>query len=102
VQGKVAGRPFDEVHGNGWRLIVTGFDPEDVGRDERRWFESIGGAVVALDEPDPVFDRWFRAHDTACALQRPDFYLYGTAATPSSATALLADLCHHLAQGGVT
>jgi 2-polyprenyl-6-methoxyphenol hydroxylase-like FAD-dependent oxidoreductase len=102
VQGKVDGRPFDAVHGNGWRLVVTGVDPAEIGRDERTWFESIGGAVVALDEPDAALDRWFTKHDTACALRRPDFYLYGTAATPSSATALLADLCHHLAQGGVT
>ena len=46
-----------------------------------------------------MFVRWFAEHDTTCALQRPDFYLYGTAPTAATATSLLADLRHHLAQG---
>jgi flavoprotein hydroxylase len=102
VQGQVGGRPLDDACGNGWRLVVTGVDPSELGQDERDWFTSIGGAVVPLDEPDAVFSRWFGEHDTACALQRPDFYLYGTAPTASSATALLADLRHHLARGATT
>ena len=101
VQGKVGGRLFDEVHGNGWRLVVLGADVENIGVDERDWFGSIGGAVVVLDDPDPHFLRWFTGHATACALQRPDFYLYGTATTAQQATALLADLRLHLA-GGTT
>jgi hypothetical protein len=99
VQGRVGGRPFDDVHGTGWRLVVAGTDPEQIGGAQRAWFETIGGAVVALDELDPTFSRWFAAHDTTCALQRPDFYLYGTATTADLATSLLDDLRHHLAQG---
>jgi 2-polyprenyl-6-methoxyphenol hydroxylase-like FAD-dependent oxidoreductase len=102
VQGRVGGRPFDEVHGNGWRLVVdagAAVDPAAIGGDQRTWFESIGGRVVALAEPDPTYSRWFAEHDTACALQRPDFYLYGTASGAASATSLLDDLRHHLAQG---
>jgi hypothetical protein len=87
VQGMVGGRLFDEVHGNGWRLVTTG---APIGAPD--WFTAIGGTVVALTEPDPWFDRWFAEHDTAYALQRPDFYLYGTAPTADAATALLADL----------
>jgi flavoprotein hydroxylase len=102
VQGHVGGRPMDDACGNGWRLVVTGVDPGELGQDERDWFTSIGGAVVPLDEPDAVLSRWFAEHGTACALQRPDFYLYGTAPTASSATALLADLRHHLARGATT
>ena len=70
--------------------------------DERGWFESIGGRVVALDDPDPLYVRWFAEHDTTCALQRPDFYLYGTAPTAATATTLLADLRNHLARGATT
>ena len=104
VQGKVGGRPFDEVHGNGWRLVVhgAGADAFAVRVGERAWFETIGGRIVTLDEPDPWFDRWFAEHDTTCALARPDFYLYGTAPTPETATSLLADLRRHLAEGALT
>jgi flavoprotein hydroxylase len=99
VQGKVGGRPFDAVHGNGWRLVVRDADVERIGTDERAWFETIGGTVVTLVEPDPWLDQWFTEHDTTCALQRPDFYLYGTARTVEDATAVLGDLRRHLTHG---
>ena len=87
VQGRIGGRLFDEVHGNGWRLVTTADAIEPPG-----WFSAIGGTVVALTAGDPWFDRWFAEHETAYALQRPDFYLYGTAATSAEAAALLDDL----------
>jgi hypothetical protein len=102
VQGKDGDRRFDEVHGNGWRLVVLGDDVEGIGREERAWFESIGGRSVTLADPDPLFLRWFAEHDTTCALQRPDFYLYGTAQTAGHATTLLADLRHHLEKGNTS
>jgi 2-polyprenyl-6-methoxyphenol hydroxylase-like FAD-dependent oxidoreductase len=104
VQGQVEGRPFDDVHGNGWRLVVrdADVDVDRIGHDERTWFETIGGKIVSLDEPDARFDQWFTAHNTTCALQRPDFYVYGTAPTTEAATSLLADLSHHLARGTTT
>jgi 2-polyprenyl-6-methoxyphenol hydroxylase-like FAD-dependent oxidoreductase len=102
VQGKDGGRRSDEVHGDGWRLVVLGSDVECIDRNERAWFESIGGRAVALADPDPLFVRWFAEHDTRCALQRPDFYLYGTAPTAEEATRLLADLRLHLVRGTTT
>jgi 2-polyprenyl-6-methoxyphenol hydroxylase-like FAD-dependent oxidoreductase len=102
VQGEDRGRPFDDVYGTGWRLVVLGADFAAIGGDERAWFESIGGRVVALGDPDPLYVRWFAEHDTTCALQRPDFYLYGTAPTVATATTLLADLRNHLARGATT
>ena len=98
VQGRDGGRRFDEMYGNGWRLVVLGADVERIGRNECAWFEGIGGRAVSLIEPDPLFVRWFAEHHTTCALQRPDFYLYGTAPTVEEASALLADLRRHLAQ----
>ncbi|HEY8518316.1 MAG TPA: bifunctional 3-(3-hydroxy-phenyl)propionate/3-hydroxycinnamic acid hydroxylase [Candidatus Binatia bacterium] len=92
VQGRVGGRFFDDVYGPGWRLVLRGVDPDAIGADQRAWFSRIGGDVVAVTEPDPVLERWFGEHHVACALQRPDFYLYGTAADAASATALLDDL----------
>ena len=102
MQGKDCGRLFDEVYGNGWRLVLLGTDVECIGPNERAWFESIGGRAVALVDPDPHFVRWFAEHDTTCALQRPDFYLYGTAPAAEEATTLLADLRHHVARGTTT
>jgi flavoprotein hydroxylase len=102
VQGQDRGRPFDDRHGNGWRLLVLGADVDAIGEAERGWFESIGGKVVALADPDPVYQRWFAEHDAACALQRPDFYLYGSAPNAAAATSLLADLRSHLAQGAIS
>jgi flavoprotein hydroxylase len=99
VQGQEGDRRFDEVFGTGWRLVVLGADVEGIGRNERSWFESIGGRVVALEEPDPLFLCWFTDHGTTCALQRPDFYLYGTAATEKEATILLGALRTHLERG---
>ena len=97
VQGEVDGDRFDDVYGIGWRLIAVDSCIGEVERDAADWFQSIGGRIVMLPEPGPVYARWFTEHDTACALQRPDFHLYGTAATAADATALLNDLRSHLA-----
>jgi 3-(3-hydroxy-phenyl)propionate hydroxylase len=101
VQGCVGRRRFDDVYGNGWRLVTI--DPaltaDALGADDRVWFESIGGRVVTLAEPDDSFRRWFTEHDTTVALQRPDFYVYGTASSPAGATELLTRLRHSLRTG---
>jgi flavoprotein hydroxylase len=101
VQGRDGGTLFDDAYGNGWRLVVLGA-PDGIGHEERSWFESIGGRVVTLADPDRCLVDWFAEHDTACALQRPDFYLYGTAPDGRSATRLLADLRADLEKGSST
>jgi flavoprotein hydroxylase len=98
VQGRVGGRLFDEVHGNGWRLVVLDASTDTIGRNELAWFETVGGRVVRLEDPDPLFIGWFAGHATSYALQRPDFYLYGTAPTGEEATRLLDDLRVHLSK----
>lgn len=97
VQGTVGGARFDDAEGTGWRLVTVDLDVAEIESSVRAWFESIGGHLVALAPPDPVYRRWFAEHDTAAALQRPDFHLYGTAATAAGASALLDHLRHHLA-----
>ena len=98
MQGRDGGRAFDDVHGAGWRLVVLGTDVEAIDGDARAWFESIGGRIVVPAQPDADLAQWFEKHDTTCALQRPDFYLYGTAPDAASATALLTDLRTHLSE----
>ncbi len=100
VQGAVDGRPFDDVVGAGWRLVTRGLvEAGDLDADLVAWFRSIGGVIVSLAEPDATFDRWFDEHPVEFALQRPDFYLFGTAADSSAASALLASLRGRLNNG---
>jgi 2-polyprenyl-6-methoxyphenol hydroxylase-like FAD-dependent oxidoreductase len=97
VQGTVGGQLFDDVHGAGWRLVAIDVDTSEIALSVRQWFESIGGKIVRMDRPDAVCCRWFTEHDITCALQRPDFYLYGTAPSAALASTLLDDLRTHLA-----
>lgn len=92
VQGLVHGRPFDDAYGAGWRLVTIDGDPNGLDPALLRWFASIGGRVVALADPDPVYARWFGEHEVTWALQRPDFYLYGSATDLAGAGRLMADL----------
>ncbi len=102
VQGTIAGRLFDDIHGTGWRLVTIDptVDIHAVDPAVHRWFASIGGTIVgcadADAEADPTYRRWFADHDATCALMRPDFSLYGTATTPADAAALMADLRRQL------
>src|SRR5271165_6056284 len=86
VQGAIDDLPFDDVHGAGWRLVTLDADAHAIDPAGRAWFESIGGQVIRLTDPDATYDRWFAEKDAAWALQRPDFYLYGTATTPAGAS----------------
>ena len=94
VQGIVDGRPFDEVHGAGFRLVTVGNDT--VAPEAAEWFESIGGRIVALTEPDPRHAAWFAHAGVTWQLHRPDFLVYGTAVDAAGATALLTRLRHDL------
>jgi flavoprotein hydroxylase len=98
VQGIVDGRRFDDVHGGGWTLVTVEPDGCDLAADVAGWFGSIGGRVVAVAPDDPVYGRWFADRGVIAALQRPDFHLYGTAASPAEAAALVDHLRTHLAQ----
>ena len=108
VQGKVGGRPFDEVHGNGWRLVVRDADTESigaeaVGADGQDWFETIGGKVVALDEPRPlVRPLVHRARDGVRAACAPTSISTAPHRRQQARRALLADLRTHLAKGTTT
>jgi hypothetical protein len=92
VQDTVAGRPFDDAHGTGWRLITLESEPAGLDPATDAWFASIGGQIVPLLDPGPAYVRWFAEHEVSWALQRPDFYLYGTATDPRGAAELLGHL----------
>jgi len=110
-QGDLGGRWFDDVHGAGWRLVTIdsetpgperpgsgatksgqhGFDP-----GLARWFATIGGTIVDVAGPSDALTTWFADNDVTWALQRPDFHLFGAAADPAGAAALVADLRRRL------
>jgi 2-polyprenyl-6-methoxyphenol hydroxylase-like FAD-dependent oxidoreductase len=92
VQDTVDGRFFDDLYGAGWRLVTIDIDTTSTDPRARQWFESIGGQIVRVERPQTLYRRWFHEHDVTCALQRPDFHLYGTAATVAGASRLLDDL----------
>ena len=96
MQGRTDGALFDDVHGAGWRLVTTDPDGASLDPATAAWLESIGGHVVVLADPDPTYRRWFADHEVTWALQRPDFYLYGTATGLAGAEHLLGRLRTHV------
>ncbi|MEO6025994.1 MAG: bifunctional 3-(3-hydroxy-phenyl)propionate/3-hydroxycinnamic acid hydroxylase [Candidatus Binatia bacterium] len=90
---------FDDVVGRGWTLLsvagdaLAALDPALVA-----WFASLGGigATIGGDGPirdlDGAYAQWFTEHGVAVVLQRPDFYIFGTATTVTEVEALVAAL----------
>jgi 2-polyprenyl-6-methoxyphenol hydroxylase-like FAD-dependent oxidoreductase len=95
-QCEVGGMLFDDVHGVGWRLITTEPDPAPFEPELARWFATIGGTTVVLGSDDAAADEWWSTADVAWVLQRPDFQVYGTAADPGGAAALIDHLRERL------
>jgi 2-polyprenyl-6-methoxyphenol hydroxylase-like FAD-dependent oxidoreductase/catechol 2,3-dioxygenase-like lactoylglutathione lyase family enzyme len=105
VQGVVehAGRRgrFDDVVGAGFQLIVAGGDPlEALSHHGRKLLDTLGATVASLDPDAPYGVRdcdgrltaWLSAHNAHAVLVRPDFYVFGTVASPQAVPALLEDL----------
>ncbi len=113
VQGRVAAASstgagatavrFDDVAGGGWCLVTEADAAPTLAPALAAWFASIGGRILSvgaegdLTDPDGTYAAWFASHDASAALQRPDFYLYGTAATMADAATLVQRLHRDLA-----
>jgi 2-polyprenyl-6-methoxyphenol hydroxylase-like FAD-dependent oxidoreductase len=90
---------FDDVVGRGFALVSPHGDPaRTLGSELAAFFESIGGITAHVAPGGPVTDlgggyaRWFGEQGAAVALQRPDFAVFGTAATLDDAAGLVATL----------
>jgi hypothetical protein len=104
IQGRVrhAGATglFDDVVGRGWILLAAA--PEAltaVDGEARAFLSAIGGTAAALGaevadvaDVDGTYRAWFAEHGVAAVLQRPDFYLFGSAPTAADVASLLAAL----------
>ncbi len=105
VQGVVerAGREgrFDDVVGGGFQLIVADGDPlEALSRRERKLLDTLGATVASLDpaaqsgvrDVDGRLTAWLAEHNAHAVLIRPDFYVFGGAASAQAVPELLEDL----------
>jgi flavoprotein hydroxylase len=103
VQGRVrvggATGLFDDVVGRGWTLLSSLADPaRALEPGAAAFFAELGGisARVGADAPvedlDGTYGRWFEKAGRAVVLQRPDFHVFGTAASVAGATAVVEHL----------
>ena len=105
VQGLVAragrhGR-FDDVVGRGFQLIVADGDPlAELSGEQRALIDALDMAVASLDpaapqgvrDADGRLTRWLAEQGAHAVLVRPDFYVFGSASSPSELPELLGDL----------
>jgi hypothetical protein len=86
---------LDDVVGAGWHLVTSG-QPTELHGELATWFESIGGRSVAIgttvEDIEGGYGRWFADHGVAAVLERPDFAIYGTAATEQDVRGLVRRL----------
>lgn len=89
---------FDEALGTGFRLLAATEVTHLVDPALLDWFASIGGVVVGFGpgsgvrDADGRYGRWFARNGVTAVIQRPDFYVYGTAAEVGGIGPLLAGL----------
>jgi 2-polyprenyl-6-methoxyphenol hydroxylase-like FAD-dependent oxidoreductase len=95
---------FDDVVGSGFALVSPAGDPAaQLGPELAAFFASLGGVAAHVAAGGPVTDlndgyaRWFAEQGVAVALQRPDFHVFGAAASLDGAPALVAELRRALA-----
>ena len=75
---------------------MTNGPPVELDGELASWFESIGGRSVAIgttvEDVEGRYGRWFDDHGVAAVVERPDFAIYGTAATDRDVTELVTGL----------
>ena len=75
---------------------MTSGQPPELDGELAAWFESIGGRFVPIgttvEDVEGRYGRWFADHGVTAVLERPDFAIYGAAATDRDVTALVAQL----------
>ncbi len=109
VQGVVQCGPhtgrFDDVVGRGWVLLGKSADPAAwLEPDMAEFFASLGGIIAQVGAVGEVHDvggdyhHWFERNGVEVVLQRPDFYIFGTATTAAGTNALVESLRRALAR----
>lgn len=89
---------FDDVVGRGWTLLALDADPGPyLDPEAASFFAGLAGLCAhvgtgGIEDLDGRYRRWFEEYGVAVALQRPDFYVFGSAARVEDAGALVRDL----------
>jgi 2-polyprenyl-6-methoxyphenol hydroxylase-like FAD-dependent oxidoreductase len=100
VQGGVRGGLFDDVVGRGWTLVSRVADPvSHLDAESAAFFRSLGGIGARVgpeEDVDGAYRRWFENAGVDVVLQRPDFYVFGTAARVEDTGALVTQLARAL------
>uniref|UniRef100_UPI000D37F2B7 bifunctional 3-(3-hydroxy-phenyl)propionate/3-hydroxycinnamic acid hydroxylase n=1 Tax=unclassified Variovorax TaxID=663243 RepID=UPI000D37F2B7 len=90
---QVAGerRRMDDVAGHGWRLVLAdgAILPDDARRVALPGLRTVD--LRRQREAEGVAAAWFARHGCACALLRPDHYVYGVAGSAEGAAALVRE-----------
>jgi len=105
VQGRVAGSRgeglFDDVVGRGFVLVCAGGDPHaQLNADQLATLELLDATVVSLDpsaacsirDLDGRLTAWLQQNAVSAVLVRPDFYVFGAAASVDDLPSLVDDL----------
>ena len=93
---------LDDLIGNGWVVLATGFDPEASLGPRERWvmrrlqarFLRVEGAdrdEVALDESGGFLE-WLDAQGVDSVIVRPDFYVFAGVCRPEALNRAIIDL----------
>jgi 2-polyprenyl-6-methoxyphenol hydroxylase-like FAD-dependent oxidoreductase len=94
---------FDEVYGSGWILLARQGDGDMLDSEEAAFLDALGGRVIEVadaEDADGVYRAFFADHDIAAVLYRPDFRIFGTAATAAEIPGLVHRLRDRLASEG--
>lgn len=97
-RGREVGR-FDDVVGRGFTLLSPVANPAAaLPADLARFFADVGGLAIHVGSDGDVQDlrgtyaKWFKLHGAEVVLQRPDYYVFGTARCLDESASLVAKL----------
>jgi 2-polyprenyl-6-methoxyphenol hydroxylase-like FAD-dependent oxidoreductase len=85
---------LEDAFGGGFALYALDGDPgELLDGPAREFLSQLGCALVDLTRSeDPIYHEWFSARGCSATLVRPDFYVFGTAASAAETRALVRRL----------
>lgn len=102
TSGTGTGR-FDDLVGTGWVLLTTDASALELLDPEHQSFlEALGARTVVigrdglLSDASGAYKAWFEELGAVCVLSRPDFHLYGAAATGAELPNLVHSLMRQL------